>query len=156
MKLKIKPLQAFIVLLFGGLGAYLFILLTGKSMLLDSGIFLTLVVAIAVGQATYNIVKEQSLSVMQKIIVPPILFIAGIGIYALMYNGVTVLMSSMPMTAQPMPLSWVQIIFGVIFLIGFFVMKLEVYKKIPWLYVKLMNISQPYKKSVLMYKSKSV
>lgn len=156
MPLKIKPLQAVVVLLFGGLGAYLFAIWTGKGLLMNSGILLTLIVAITVGQATYNIVKEQSLSLLQKIIVPSVLFIAGIGIYALMYNGVTVLMSDMPMIAQPIPLTWVQIIFGVIFLIGFFAMKLGVYKKIPWLYVKLMNISQPYKKSVLMYKSRSI
>jgi NAD(P)H-quinone oxidoreductase subunit 5 len=155
-QLKIKPLQAIIVLLFGGFGAYLFAIWTGKGMLMDSAIFLTLIVAITVGQATYNIMKEQSLSIVQKIIVPPILFIAGIGIYALMYNGTTVLMSEMPMIAQPMPLTWVQIIFGITFLLGFFIMKLGVYKKLPWLYVKLMNISQPYKKSVLMYKPKSI
>ena len=155
-QLKIKPFQAVVVLLFGGLGAILFTIWTGKGMAMDSGVFLTLIVAITVGQATYNIVKEQSLSVSQKIMVPLVLFVAGIGIYALMYNAVTVLMADMPMIAQPLPLSWVQIIFGIIFLIGFFVMKLGVYKKIPWLYVKLMNISQPYKKSVLMYKSKSI
>jgi NAD(P)H-quinone oxidoreductase subunit 5 len=152
--LKIKPLQALMVLIFGGLGAYLFILWTGKGMELNSSVFLTLVVAITVGQATYNIVKEKSLSVVQKIVVPAVLFIAGIGIYALLYIGVTILMSDMPMIDKPMPLSWVQIIFGFIFLIGFFVMKLRVYKKIPWLYVKLMNLSQPYHKSVLMFKSK--
>ena len=125
-------------------------------MSMDSGLFLTLIVAITVGQATYNIVKEQSLSVLQKIIVPPLLFIAGIGVYSLLYNGVTVLMSDMPMIAQPMPLTWVQIIFGVTFLIGFFIMKLGIYKKLPWLYVKLMNISQPYKKTVLMYQSRTI
>lgn len=154
LQLKIKPLQAFVVLLFGGLGAVLFALWTDKGMALDSGLFLTLIVAITVGQATYNIVKERSLSTLQKTIVPPILFISGIGIYALMYNGVTVLMSDMPMIDQPLPLSGVQITFGIMFLIGFFIMKLGVYRKIPWLYVKLMNISQPHKKSVLMYKSK--
>jgi hypothetical protein len=36
---------------------------------LNSSIFLTLIVAITVGQATYNIVKEQSLSLF-KIILP--------------------------------------------------------------------------------------
>jgi NAD(P)H-quinone oxidoreductase subunit 5 len=156
MPLKIKPLQAIGVLLFGGLGAVLFALWTGKGMIMDSGIFLTLVVAITVGQATYNIVKEHSLSILQKIIVPPLFFVAGIGIYALMYNGVTVLMADMPMVAEPVPLSWLQIVFGIVFLVGFFIMKLGVFRKIPWLYVKLMNVSQPYKKSVLMYKSKSI
>jgi NAD(P)H-quinone oxidoreductase subunit 5 len=156
IRLKIQPLQAVAVLLFGGLGAVLFAFWTGKGMQMNSSIFLTLIVAITVGQATYNIVKERSLSVLQKTIVPPILFVAGIGIYALMYNGVSILMADMPMISKPIPLSWPQIIFGIIFLVGFFTMKLEVYKKIPWLYVKLMNISQPYEKTVLMYKAKSI
>lgn len=155
-QIKVKPIQAFVVLLFGGLGAVLFAVWTGKGMAMDSSIFLTLIVAIAIGQVSYNIVNEKSLSIIQKMIVPPLLFIAGIGIYALMYNGVTLLMSNMPMIAKPMPLSWVQIIFSIIFLVGFFVMKLGVYKKIPWLYVKLMNISQPHKKTVSMFKSKSI
>lgn len=153
---KIKPLQVLALGLYGVLGALLFIYWTGKGLHLDSSVFLTLVVAITVGQATYNIVKEQSLSALQKILVPPILFAVGIGLYALLYNAVTVLMSDLPMTAQSIPLSWPQIIFGIIFLLGFFVMKLGVYKKIPWLYVKLMNVSQPHKKSVLMYKSKTL
>ncbi|WP_299012369.1 proton-conducting transporter membrane subunit [uncultured Polaribacter sp.] len=151
---KIKPLLAFLVLIFGLFGAYLFTVWTGKGTESNSSIFLTLVVAITVGQATYNIVKEQSLSLIQKIVVPALVFIAGIGLYALMYNGVTILMNDMPMIAHPTPLSWVQIIFGFIFLIGFFLMKFSVYKKIPWMYVKLLNISQPTKKSLLMYKSK--
>jgi NAD(P)H-quinone oxidoreductase subunit 5 len=156
LKLKIKPFQAFVVLLFGGLGAVLFALWTGKGMQMDSSVFLTLIVAITVGQATYNIVKERSLTVLQKVMVPPLIFIIGIGVYALTYNSVTILMSDMPMIDKPLPLSWAQIIFGIIFLIGFFIMKLGIYHKIPWLYVKLMNISQPYKKSVLMYKTKTV
>jgi NAD(P)H-quinone oxidoreductase subunit 5 len=154
-ELKINPIQAIVVLAFGSLGAFLFALWTGKGLEMDSGLFLTLIAAITVGQATYNIVKEQSLSVIQKIIVLPLIFVSGIGIYALMYNGVTFIMADLPMIAQPMPLSWVQIIFGIIFLLGFFIMKLGVYRKITWLYVTLMNVTQPYKKSVLMYKSKS-
>lgn len=47
---------------------------------MNSSVFLTLVAAITVGQATYNIVKEQSLSIVQKIIVPSLLFVSGIGL----------------------------------------------------------------------------
>ncbi len=154
-QIKIKPLQALVVLLFGSLGAILFALLTGKGMKVDSSIFLTLIVAITVGQVTYNIVKQKSLSIIQKVIFPPVLFISGIGVYALMYNAVTILMADMPMVAVPLPLSMVQIVFGIVFLIGFFIMKLGIYRKVPWLYVKLLNLSQPYKKSILMYKSNS-
>jgi len=155
LHLRIKPLQALIVLIFGLFGAFLFAQLTGKGSSVDSGIFLTLIVAITVGQVTYNIVKEQSLSLVQKIFLPPVLFIVGIGVYALMYNGVTAVMADMPLVAVALPLSAVQIVFGVVFLIGFFIMKLGIYRNIPWLYVKLMNISQPYRKSVLFYKSKN-
>jgi NAD(P)H-quinone oxidoreductase subunit 5 len=151
-KIKIKPLQAFVVLLFGIAGAILFSLLTGKTHVNDSSIFLTLIVAITVGQVTYNIVKEKSLSIVQKTIVPIFLFITGIGVYALLYNGVTHLMADMPMVVVPQPISILQIVFGVVFLLGFFIMKLGLYKKIPWLYVKLLNLSQPNKKTILTYK----
>lgn len=154
--IKIKPFQAVVVLLFGILGAYLFANLTGKGLLMDSGIFLTLIVSITVGQATYNIIKEQSLSVLQKIILPPTLFIIGIVVYASIYKGVSYLLQGIPMIHEPLPLSWTQIIFGIIFLFGFFIMKLGIYKQLPWLYVKLMNLSQPYKTTVLMYKSKTL
>ncbi|SDF40694.1 proton-conducting transporter transmembrane domain-containing protein [Cellulophaga baltica] len=154
LPLSIRPFQGMLVILFGLFGAYFFIILTGKGMKLDSGVFLTLIVAITVGQITYNIVKERSLSMFQKIIVPPILLFLGIVMYAFMYNGVTLLMGDMPYIAQPIPLTWLPISFGLIFLIGFFIMKLGMYKSHPWLYVKLLNLSQPYKNSVLMYKSR--
>lgn len=151
-KIKIKPFQAFVVLIFGIAGAILFSLLTGKTNVNDSSVFLTLIVAITVGQVTYNIVKEKSLSNIQKTIVPIVLFVSGIGMYALLYNGVTILMSDMPFAEVPQPLSVLQIAFGVVFLLGFFIMKLGFYKKIPWLYVKLLNLSQPNKKTILTSK----
>ncbi len=155
LKINIKPLQALAVLFFGILGALLFSRLTGKGMAADSGIFLILIVAITVGQVTYNIVKQQSLSLLQKTLLLPMIFLLGIGLYALVFNGVGHLMADMPMVAVPMPISAVQVFFGLIFLIGFFIMKLGLYRKVPRLYVKLMNVSQPYKNSILMYKSKS-
>jgi NAD(P)H-quinone oxidoreductase subunit 5 len=155
-QILIKPIQAVVVLVNGILGAFLFAKLTGKGTAFDSGIFLTLIVAITVGQITYNIVKQQKLSIWQKAFFPPFLFLLGIGIYALFYNGVTFLMADMPMADMPLPLTFFQITFGIIFLIGFFIMKLGVYKKVPWLYVKLINLSQPYSKTTLMFNTKKV
>lgn len=154
-KISIGPLQAFLVLIFATIGAILFVIWTGKGMRLDSGIFLTLIVTITVGQITYNIVKERSLNVWQKWVLPPALYILGIGAYAFMYNAITLLMSDMPMVAQSLPISITQVVFGIVFLIGFFIMKLGIYRKVPWLYVKLMNLSQPAKKTILMFKSNS-
>jgi hypothetical protein len=59
-------------------------------------------------------------------------------------------MSDMPMVVVPLSLSAIEIAFGMLFLAGF------LYCNYPWLYAKLLNISQPYKKTVLMYKSKSI
>jgi NAD(P)H-quinone oxidoreductase subunit 5 len=154
-KLKIKPLQAIAVLLFGLFGAGFFMYLTGKTNYTDSSIFLTLVVAITVGQATYNIVKETSITYLEKIGLSAVLFIVGIGVYALFYKMVTALMFEMPMIENPQPLSVLQIAFGLIFLVGFFFMKLSYYRQTPWLYVKLLNMSQPYKKTVFSYKKQT-
>jgi NAD(P)H-quinone oxidoreductase subunit 5 len=151
-RLKITVLQALAVAIFGVLGAFLFSYLTGKTSMTDSSIFLTLIVAITVGQATYNIVKEQSLAYIEKIGVSALLFSIGISVYAVLFNGITHLMSEMPMIQAPQTLDTLQVVFGIIFLIGFFIMKLGVYRKSPWLYVKLLNLSQPYKKTIHYYK----
>jgi NAD(P)H-quinone oxidoreductase subunit 5 len=154
-QIKITATQAVVVGSFGFIGAMLFALSTGKGIHLDSGFFLTLIVAITIGQITYNIVKQQSLSVVQKAILPPVLFITGIAAYTALYHSVTALMVDIPMATASRPLSITQMIFGLVFLIGFFIMKLGIYRKIPWLYVKLLNLSQPYKKSILMFKTNS-
>jgi len=151
--IRIKPLQALAVLAYGAFGAYLFMTLTGKGTNWDSGIFLTLIVAITVGQVTYNIIKQNSLKLWQRVLLPPVLFTAGIGLYALTFNGVTALMTGLPGVAEPQPLTAVQIGFGLVFLAGFFVMKLGTYLRFPWLYVKLMNLTQPFKNSVLSPKT---
>ncbi|MDF0707846.1 proton-conducting transporter membrane subunit [Flagellimonas okinawensis] len=151
--IRIKALDALIVLLYSILGAFLFARFTGKGMDWDSGIFLTLIASIAVGQATYNIVKQHLFTGIQKIVLPPILFVAGIGAYALMYKWVSTFMVGMEVVAVPSRVSPLQLGFGLIFLVGFFLMKLGVYRQIPWLYIKLMNISQPNKRTILMYKT---
>jgi NAD(P)H-quinone oxidoreductase subunit 5 len=61
--------------------------LTGKGTELNSSIFLTLIVAITVGQATYNIVK--GLSLFQNHFAT-ILFVCGMVTYAAIYKGVTI------------------------------------------------------------------
>ncbi|SDF91292.1 proton-conducting transporter membrane subunit [Mucilaginibacter sp. P25] len=156
LAIKISPQHAVAVLIAGILGAGCFAILTGKGIIINSGIFLTLIVAITVGQATYNIVKQQSLSVGRKIYLPVLLYSAGMGSYALIYNGLSRVMSDMPDVESPTALSPLHILFGLIFLSGFFVMKLGIYKKWSWLYVKLLNDSQPYKKTILLSKNQSL
>jgi NAD(P)H-quinone oxidoreductase subunit 5 len=66
--IKIKPLQANCTFFIRCFSICLF---NRKGTELNSSIFLTLIVAITVGQATYNIVKEQSSKPLSKIILPP-------------------------------------------------------------------------------------
>lgn len=147
--------QAAVVFILGILGALFFAWITGKGLKLDGGIFLTLIVAITVGQAMENIIKRRELSNVKKAIVGPVIFFISIALYALMYNGSTLFMKDLPMIDDPQPLSVLQIVFGITFLLGFFIIKLEIYKGFPWLYVKLVNDSQPYRKTVLRYKRSS-
>ncbi len=153
LKIKIKAAEAFAVLIFGSLGAILFSFLTGKGKSTDSGIILTLVVAITVGQVAYNIFKEKSLTTYQKVFYPTLMFVLGIVLYAGLYNAVTYLMHPLPLTDNPVDISWVHIVFGIVFLIGFFLMKLGVYQKYPWLYLRLINDSQPYHKTIFNSKN---
>lgn len=152
-RIIVKPLQTLLILFTSVLGGVLFAIITGKGTAFDSGLFLTFIVAITVGQVTYNIINQSTLSSAKKLIVLPILIIAGIGFYGLCYNGVTLLMSGMPLTNVPVELTNVHIGFGIVFLIAFYIMLFGVYRKIPWLYVKLLNSSQPYSKSILSFKN---
>ena len=120
---------------------------------LSKSVPVTFIVAITVGQVTYNIINKSSLSSAKKLIVLPILIIAGITFYGLCFNGVTLLISDMAFTNTPVELTTVHIGFGVIFLIAFYIMLFGIYRKIPWLYVKLLNNSQPYGKSILSFKN---
>jgi NAD(P)H-quinone oxidoreductase subunit 5 len=136
------------------LGGLLFGYITGKGLRIDSGLFLTFIVAITVGQVVYNILNQTSFSTIQKLVVTPVLIILGIGVYAMVFNGVTLLMHDMPMANVAIPLTTMHIIFGVVFLIAFYIMLSGIYRRIPWLYVKLMNISQPLSKSIVYFKTK--
>ncbi|PQV45246.1 NAD(P)H-quinone oxidoreductase subunit 5 [Jejuia pallidilutea] len=150
----IKPLQAVVITLSAILGGVFFSFLTGKGIALDSGLFLTFIVAITVGQVVYNILNHANVAGVTKLIITPILIIAGVGVYALVFNGVTLLMYDMPMANVAVELTAVHIIFGIVFLIAFHIMLSGIYRKIPWLYVKLMNVSQPLNKSVISFKTK--
>ncbi len=154
-RIRIKPIEAFAVIVYGILGAVVFVFMTGKGLTLNSGIFLTVIVAVTVGQATYNIVKQQELNTAQKTFLPPVLFLAGIMAYALLYNGVTILMKDIPLVAESVPISFVEVVFAAVFLSGFFIMKFGFYRNVPWLYVFLMNLSQPSKRTILQFKNKS-
>lgn len=154
--IRIRPLEILSVLINGILATFLFAWLTGKGTDPNTGMLLTLVAAITVGQLTYNIVKQRNFSAQQRILGPLLLYVSGIASYALVYNGVSILLEDRPLTSAPQPISWEHLILAIFFLIGFFTMKLGTYLKFPWLYVRLLNLTQPFKNSVLKFQNKTV
>ncbi|MGC1471955.1 MAG: proton-conducting transporter membrane subunit [Psychroserpens sp.] len=150
----IKPLQTIVILIAAILGGVLFGFITGKGVTFDSGLFLTFIVAITVGQVVYNVLNQQALSIAQKAIMTPILIVVGIALYAVVFNGVTILMNDMPMSHIAVPLTITHIVFGFVFLVAFYIMLSGKYRTIPWLYIKLMNITQPVSKTIVSFKSK--
>ena len=141
--LKINTMQVIWVVLFALAGGSFFSLLTAKTSFTNSAIFLTIIVAITVAQSTYNILKYRNVSWLKKIFSAFWIFIFGISSYAVLYALVSYFMKDMPYTAQPEPLGFVHLFVAGVFLLGFFIMKLGLYKKLPWLYVILLNLSQP-------------
>lgn len=151
--IHISLIQGVVVGIYGVGGALLFSLLTGKGNSWDSGLFLSMIVALTVGQLTYNVVKQKSLSTAQRLWLPPVVFSLAIGLYSLLYSGVTSLLSGMPGVLQPQPISITHVVFAMLFIIGFFVMKLGLYHKYPGIYVKLMNLTQPVPTTILAAKT---
>ncbi|MFD1615989.1 proton-conducting transporter transmembrane domain-containing protein [Gelatiniphilus marinus] len=152
LPIQIKPIQTLFILVISGLGGVLFAYITGKGLAWDTGLFLTFIVAITVGQITYNVLNHFRFSIVKKIIVLPFALAIGIGVYALTYNGIALLLADMPMANKPIDLTYVHVLVGALFLLAFYVMLSGRYQKIPWLYVKLLNASQPFNKSVISYK----
>ena len=151
--LQIKPLQTLFILIVSILGGVLFAILTGKGLAFDTGLFLTFIVAITVGQITYNVLNHSALSNTKKLMALPLVLAVGIGIYAATYNGITLLMSDMPMANVAIELSSIHLVFGAIFLVAFYIMLSGIYRTNTWFYVKLLNASQPFGKSILSYKT---
>ena len=73
--------------------------------------------------------------------------------YSAFYNGVSFIINETDFVVRPHQLSIYEIGFGIVFLMGFFFMKLGIYKNSPWLYVKFLNLTQPNKNTVLKFKS---
>ncbi len=140
------------ILVSGVAGGYLFALLTGKNVQLDSGLFLIFVVALTIIHGTQSILKRSSLVGWSRVIAIPLLILPALAIYALFFNGVSLLMADVPMAEVPMPLTWAHGLMMALYLFAFLAIEFEWYKMSRRLYVLLLNISQPHSNTVLTFK----
>jgi NAD(P)H-quinone oxidoreductase subunit 5 len=123
------------ILVSGLAGGYLFAMLTGKNGHLDSGLFLTFVVVLTIIHGTQSILKRSSIVGWIRVIALPLLILPALAIYALVFNGVSLLMADVPMAEVPMQLTWVHGLMMALYLFAFLAIEFEWYKMSRRLYV---------------------
>ena len=151
-KERFNPAQLPVLILSGLIGGLVFILITGKGMIIDSGGILTLVVVISVIHATHTALRSKQASHRLKFILTPLLIIISIVVYAMIFNGVTYLMEDVKMSNAPVKLDFTHALAGFMFLMSYIMMSQSWLKQNKQLYTFLLNASQPFKRSTLIFK----
>jgi len=138
------------MLIIGGIiGGLVFAFATGKGLKWNSGLFLTLIVVVTVIHGAQDFFKQTSLSTLTRLIALPIVIIPALLMYAVIYNGITYLLASIPMVEMATPITWAQMVIGTLYLISFVIIELKLHHKFGRLYVYLLNISQPKSNTIL-------
>ncbi|MDX1636653.1 MAG: proton-conducting transporter membrane subunit [Balneolaceae bacterium] len=138
-----------ITLVSGLAGGILFAYATGKGLALNSGFFLTFVIVLTVIHGSQDILRHSSLPAVTRLIALPLVIIPALLVYAGMFNGVSQLLTTVPMAEVPVAIAWDQITVAVLYLATFLVIELKLYRKSRRLYVYLLNISQPKSNTIL-------
>lgn len=134
----------------GLLGGGLFAVLTGKSLTdLDTGLLLTLFVVLAALHATRTLLRRSSLTSAVRLWATPVVLLSSIGLYAAVYNGVAAVLEPVPMTSVHVPLSALHWILATVFVAAYIAMERRWHQTSTWLYVTLLNTSQPLPTTLL-------
>jgi len=138
-----------VMLLSGAIGGFIFAYTTGKGLHLDSGLFLTLVIVLTVLHGSRDILKHIDLSPTSRLITLPAIVIPALLVYAVVFDVIDSLLSTVPMIEVATPIGWAQILIGALYLISFVMIELKLFKNFSPLYVNLLNISQPKSNTIL-------
>lgn len=138
-----------VTLLSGLGGGALFAYTTGKGLELNSGLFLTLVIVLTVIHGTQDLLKRVNLPAGIKLFTLPIVIVPALLAYGMIFEGISALLVAMPMAEVPLPITWDQLIIGILYLVTFLIIELRLYRKSRRLYVSLLNISQPKSNTIL-------
>ncbi|MDZ7720407.1 MAG: proton-conducting transporter membrane subunit [Balneolaceae bacterium] len=138
-----------VTLISGLAGGWIFAITTGKGLEFNSGLFLTFVIVLTVIHGAQDFLGKSSLPLLSRLIALPIIIIPALLTYAVVFNGISVLMQQVPMAEVPLPITWDQLTVGGLYLATFLAIELKWYKKSRRLYVYLLNISQPKSNTIL-------
>lgn len=148
-----KGVKLPVILISGVLGGWLFTVLTGKGLQLNSGALLTFVVVLTIIHGTQDIIKRTKIPIWIRLLGIPLLIVPAVAIYALFFNTISGLLQGMPLVEQPTVLTWHHGLVTGLYLMAFLAIEFEWYKKSKRLYVGLLNVSQPNSHTVLKYKN---
>lgn len=143
-------LSGLVTLATGLAGGALFAFLTGKPLTaLDSSTFLTIFVVLAVLHAARSLLRQTTLSPRVRLWAVPIVLLPSLGVYAVVYNGVTALLSSLPGAVAPTGLTPVHWTIVAVFVLAYVAMDRGWHRASTRLYVTLLNTSQPVPEALL-------
>jgi NAD(P)H-quinone oxidoreductase subunit 5 len=124
-------------------GGALFALLTGKgTTLTDTGIFLAVIVVVSVFQGATELLENESLPAIVRLVGMPAVMLPSLALYAGIYNCIFALLSDVPMvkaTVEMTPVHWA--LLG-LFLLGHLAVQLGWLQRSRRLYVTLLNAAQ--------------
>jgi len=126
----------------------LFVVLTGKGQSFDSGVVLTFLVVLTVLHGSNEFVTR-TVSTRGVHVLFPVVALISTALYGATYVGITAMMQDVPMVTSPTPLTWVHALLIGAFGVTFVLFEAKYHRHIPWLYVRILNASQPHRDTLL-------
>lgn len=130
-------------------GGILFATLTGKGAKVDAGLLLTFFVVFTTLHAARNAVQHTSLPGLVRYGAVPLVFFPAITVYAVVYEGISGLLSGLPMVTVPTELTLLHGVIAVAFVGVYIGIETRIHEQSGRLYVALLNLSQPSSDTVL-------
>ncbi|OYR42367.1 oxidoreductase [Halorubrum sp. Ib24] len=138
-----------VTLLTGLAGGAVFALLTGKGTSVDSGLLLALFVAFTTLHAARGAVRHASLPPAVRYGAVPLVFLPAITVYALVYRGVSALLTGLPVVSAPTELTALHGLVAAAFLAAYVAIETGLHERSRRLYVALLNWGHPSSGTVL-------
>ncbi|WP_050033847.1 proton-conducting transporter transmembrane domain-containing protein [Halorubrum halophilum] len=124
-------------------GGATFVLLTGKGASADTGLLLALFVTFTTLHAARGAVRNASLPASIRYGAVPLVFLPAIALYALVYRGISALLTEVPAVTAPTELSALHVLVAAAFLATYVAIDTGVHERSRRLYVALLNAGQP-------------
>lgn len=130
-------------------GGAVFATLTGKGVdPTETGVFLTVVVTLAVFQAAVELLRNKSLSRPARLVGVIVATVPALAVYALIYNAISGLMHAVPAVHTPVAMTPIHWVLLATFVAGHVTVQLGWLQRRPRVYAALLNAARPDSRTV--------